>query len=811
MLGLSQDLRYGLRALRRDRGFSAVAILTLALGIGATTAIFSVLDAVVLRPLPYPDAERLAMVWMDNRRQGISEDIHSWLNYSDLRAQNEVFVDLAAFTESGYNLTGGCVGDGCEPERVAAALSTANLFTVLGVSPLVGRAFTADEESEGRDGVVLIAHGLWVRQFGADPGIVGRTIRLNGRERLVVGVMPRRFAFPTSETDVWVPLALPQDFREARYSFGLDVVGRLRDGVTLERAQADMDAIMNRLVEQYEPLRGLGINLVALPEQVVGPTLRTALWVMLAAVGAVLLVACANVANLLLSRASVRAREVGVRLALGASRGRLVRQLLTESALLAALGGLLGLALAWGGLRLLTSLAPADIPRLDEVSVNGVVLAVALGLVLVTAIAFGLVPALRASRENLTESLREGGRGGTTGGGGLRVRRVLVAAQIALVVVLLAGAGLLVRSFVALQQVHLGFRPDHLLTVRIALPVAKYEREGQRVAFFDDLVERVRGLPGVRGAGAISAVFISKTPRSTTITIEGRPRTPDIANAEIPLDGVTRDYFRVMDMPIVRGRSFTAQDRAGAPDVVIVNAAMARRFWPNEDAVGKRFKYGGDGSDGPWMTVVGVVGDMRRTGYDAAVRYESFLPFAQYTPAQMTLVVRTTGDPLALAGGVRGVVRELDSDLPVYDVRSMDQLLGEMIAQRRFSMALLATFAALALVLGLVGVYGVTSYFVAQRTREVGLRIALGAPPPQLVRMVVRQGMGVAAAGIVLGVLGALAATRLMAGLLYGVSPTDLPTLAVVVALLAAATLLANWIPARRAARVDPLVALRTE
>ncbi|HEU4563451.1 MAG TPA: ABC transporter permease [Gemmatimonadaceae bacterium] len=811
MSDVGQDVRYGLRGLRRAPGFTTVAVLTLALGIGATTAIFSVVNGIVLHPLPYPDAERIVMVWMDNRRMGVREDLHSWPNFADLRAQNRVFERLAAFSPGGYNLTGGCLEGECEPRRVAAAAATADLFPVLGVRPALGRAHTAEEEQEGRDAVVVISHRLWARQFGAAPGIVGRTVRLNGRERTVIGVMPRGFAFPTANTDVWVPLVVPEDAAQNRSGFWLSAVGRLAPGVTVERARADMGVLARRLEAQYPTNRDLGLHLVPLPEQVVGPTLRTTLWVMLGAVAAVLLIACANVANLMLSRAAAREREVGVRVALGASRMRLVRQLLTESVLLATLGGAGGLVLAWGGLRLLTALAPADLPRLDQVRIDGAVLGVALAVTLATGVAFGLVPALQVSRPNLSSALREGGRGGTAGRPGQRMRRLLAAAQVALVVILLTGAGLLIRSFVRLQQVQLGFRPDHLLTMRLALPFAKYQQAPQRIAFYDALIERTRSVPGVRGVAAITDIFLGTTPNSSNFAIEGRTLTEAEQNIEIPIDAATPDYFRVMGIPLVRGRAFTARDAADAPPVVIINETMARRFWPDEDPIGRRIKYGSADSQAPWMTIVGVVGDMRRTGYDAPVRHETFQPYAQAPRFGATLVVRTAGNPLALAGAVRGAVRAVDADLPVYEMASMDQLLAGMIAQRRFSMALLGMFAALALALGLVGVYGVTSYLVAQRAREVGLRLALGARPEQVVRMVVGQGMVAAAGGLALGLAGALAFTRLMTRLLYGVSPTDAVTLATVLALLALATLAANYIPARRAAKVDPMVALRSE
>ena len=811
---LVQDLRYGLRGLRRAPGFTAVAALTLALGIGATTAIFSVVNAVVLRPLPYRDAERVVMVWMDNRPQRMPEDIHSWPNFADLRAQGTIFAHLAAYYPGGYNLTGGCAegGSACEPQRVAAGVTTADLFDVLGVRPAIGRPFEAAEEVQGKDGVVVISHGLWTRMFGADPGAVGRTVRLNGRERTVIGVMPRGFAFPSAQTELWVPLVLPPQAREARGSFGLYVVGRLAPGVSLERAKRDVATVWGRLQQQYaEAIGPYGVNLVALPEQVVGRSLRTALWVMLGAVAAVLLIGCANVANLLLSRAAVREREVSVRLALGASRRRLVRQLLTESVLLATIGGVLGVALAWGGMRALTRLAPADIPRLDEVRLDAPVLAAAVLAVALAGIAFGLAPAMQASRPGLVASLREGGRGGTSGQRGNRTRQLLAGAQVALVVVLLTGAGLLIRSFVELQRVELGFRPDHLLTMRVSLPGAKYPQDAHRTGFFQSLVERVGALPGVQGVAATSSIFLSQTPNSTVFTVEGRTATPEERRIEVPIDAVTPEYFRVMGVPLVRGRAFTAQDRDSAPPVAIINANMARRFWPNEDAVGKRFKYGGPTSPAPWLTVVGVVGDMRRTGLDAPVRYETFLPHAQAADNGMTLVVRTTRDPLAVAPAVRGAVRALDPDQPVFEVRSMDELLSSRVAQRRFSMTLLGTFAALALALGVVGVYGVTSYLVAQRAREVGLRMALGAEPRQLVRMVVGQGMRVAAVGIVLGLVGALGVARVMASLLYGVRPTDVASLLGATAVLALATLVANYVPARRAARVDPLVSLRSD
>jgi putative ABC transport system permease protein len=657
----------------------------------------------------------------------------------------------------------------------------------------------------------VLSHALWTQQFGGDSGIVGRNIRLNGRERAVIGVMPASFRFPNAATQAWIPLAQSAEERQRRSSFFLYAIGRLRAGVRQEAARAELAGIARQLEEEYPENRDLGIHMVPLEEQTVGRAMRTALWVMLAAVGAVLLIASANVANLMLSRAAVREREIGVRLALGAGRGRLVRQLLTESFCLAALGAAGGLALAWAGLRALIAMAPADLPRLDSVALDGPVLGVTLAVTLVTGLAFGLVPALQASGFSLTSSLREGARGGTASRGGQRLRRILAGAQVAIVVVLLTVAGLLIRSFLALQSTDLGFRPDHLLTADIALPGAKYEQDASRVTFFNRVFERLRAHPEVVGIGAIRDIFLSTTPNSTGFTIEGRERTTDIANVEVPLDPVTPDYFQVMGMRLLTGRAFTDLDAPDATPVAIINENMARTFWPDGDALGKRFKYGGEQSQAPWLTIVGIVGDMRRTGFDAPVRYETFYPFAQSPAFRMQLVVRTRGEPSNVVRALRDAVREADPDQPLYGVGSMESRLGEMMTARRFAMVLLGTFAGLALLLGVVGVYGVTSYLVAQRVREMGVRMALGASGQDVVSLVVRQGMRAAAVGLAVGLAGAFATTRLLGSLLYGVGPRDAVTFTSVSVALFLATLLANWVPARRAARVDPLIALRAD
>lgn len=809
MSDLSNDVRFGLRSFLRAPGFTAVALITLALGIGATTAIFSVVNAVILEPLPYPEPNGLVQVWMDNRRMGLHEDLHSYPNYADLRDQNRVFSDMAVYFTSGVNLTSSCREGECEPERVNLLYSSPSLFTVLRVAPIIGRAFTADEDVPGRDRVALISHGLWMRMFAGDQNVVGKVVRLNGSERSIIGVLPQGFAFPNRDTDLWVPIALDNDERQARNAFGYYAVARLKPGVELSAAMRDVDVIARRLEVEYPTNKDLGVYLVSLPEQVVGRTLRTSLWIMLAAVGAVLLIACANVANLMLSRAAVREREISVRVALGASRTRLVRQLLTESVLLATLGGALGIGLAWIGLLALERIAPTDIPRLDQVHLDPLILAATLGLAIVTGLAFGLAPAAQASRAAIASILRENIRGGTGGRRAQRLRRTLVAAQIALVVMLLTGAGLLIRSFMHLQRVDLGFRADHLLTMRLSIPRVKYSTAPAVQSFQTSLIERTKQVPGVQDAAIITDIFLSTTPNSGSITLDGREMSPRDQSIEIPVDGVSLDYFKTMGIPMLRGRPFAATDGPDAPPVVIINEAMAKYFWPNEDAVGKRFKYGGAQSTAPMMTIVGVVANMRRTGFDAPVRLETFRPSTQRAATYFNFVVRTSGDPLAAVQSVRAQIRSIDRDLPVFEVASMDQLISGMIAQRRFSMALLGVFAGLALVLGVVGVYGVTAYLVAQRTREVGVRLALGAQTSQVVGLVVRQGMLVASAGLALGLVGSLAAGRFMTRLLYGVSPYDVVTLAGVTVVIAIATLAANWVPAMRAARVDPLTALR--
>ncbi|MEK6301905.1 MAG: ABC transporter permease [Acidobacteriota bacterium] len=801
---LLQDLRYAVRMLLSKPSFTVIAVLALAIGIGANTAIFSVVNAILLRPLPYKNAERISMIWMDNPKLGVDQDWHSYPNYMDFKQQNQSYEDIAAFNDRSFNLTG--VG---EPVRVVGVHASASLFSVLGVEPALGRAFTEDEEEPGKDLVVVLSNALWQRRFGGDPGIVGQPINMNGVDRNVVGVMPASFAFPEKRTEVWIPLALTPQRKQARNAISYKAVGRLKPGVTIQQARADMGVIAKQLDDQYSQ-SGYGINLVPLNDQETSKV-RPALLVLLGAVAFVLLIASANVANLLLARAAMREKEIAIRLALGAGRSRIVRQLLTESALLALVGGGAGLLLAVVGLRALVALSPADIPRLDQTSIDGKVLAFTLAVSLLTGFIFGLVPALQASKPDLNDSLKDGGRGSTGGIRGGRIRSLLVVAEVALSLVLLVGAGLLIRSFMRLQQFDLGFNPDSLLTMRVQLPGTKY-RDGKQVAnFYQQLLQRLEAVQGVRSVGAISSMFLTDTPNSTNFSIEGRPVPVGAEAIEVPLDSVSPSYFRVMGIPLLSGREFDDRDVDGATLVVIINQTFANRFFQGEDPIGKRFVYGQPAPDNPWITIVGVVGDMRRTGFDRPVRPETFLPEAQATDNALMIVARTEGDPASFAGALRSEVWAIDKDQSVFNIKTMQETLAEMMSQRRFNMLLLGLFAAVALTLAAVGIYGVISYSVTQRTHEIGIRMALGAGSSDVLKLVVGQGMALVMIGVATGLIAALLLTRLMSALLYGVSATDPLTFAALSLTLTGVALVACFVPARRAMKVDPMIALRYE
>jgi len=800
---LIQDLRYAIRMLLKKPSFTIIVVLALGIGIGANTAIFSVVNAILLRPLPYKNFDRISMIWMSNPKLGVSEDWHSYPNYVDYKEQNQVFEDMAAFNTRSFNLTG--AGD---PVRVVGVWNTASLFSVLGVDAALGRTFTEDEQEPGKDMLVVLSNGLWRRNFGGDASVIGQQISLNGINRTVIGVMPASFSFPEKTTEFWVPLTVTPQRRQARNSIAYKAVGRLKPGVTLAQAQADMAAIAKRLDDQYFQ-SDYGVNLRLIHDQETH-TVRSALLVLLGAVGFVLLIACANVANLLLARAAMREKEVAIRLALGARRWRIIRQLLTESVLLGVLGGAVGLLMAVWGLSALVALAPADIPRLDQTGIDARVLAFTLGISLVTGLIFGLVPALQASRPDVNDALKEGGRD-STGGGGARIRNLLVVSEIALSLVLLVGAGLLIRSFMRLQQFELGFNPEHLITMRVQLPGSKYKERKQVADFFQQLFERIEAVPGVQSAGAISTIFLSDTPNSTNFAIEGRPQATGAQSIEVPLDAVSAKYFKVMGIPLISGREFDDRDALGTPPVAIINETFANRFFPGEDPIGKRYVYGGPAPDNPWITIVGVVGDMRRTGFDRPVRPETFLPESQNPDNALTVVARTSTDPASFAGMLRDQVWSIDRDQSVYDIKTMDQTLSEMLSQRRFNMLLLGIFASAALLLAALGIYGVISYSVSQRTHEIGIRMAMGAQSRDVLSLVVRHGLVLTGAGIAAGLITSFGLTRLMATLLYGVSATDPVTFIAIPVVLAGVALGACFVPARRASRVDPIEALRYE
>ena len=804
---LWQDLRYGVRMLLKKPGFTFVAVLTLALGIGANSAIFSVVNAVLLRPLPYQDPERLALVWWSVPKLSLDVMPASAPDFNDWKNQNQVFERLAALEGLSFNLT----GEG-EPERVQGAAVSADLFPLLGVQASAGRTFSAEEEQPGRNKVVVLSHNLWQRRYGSDPKLIGQAIALNGESYIVTGVMPPGFRFPegAEEINVWVPLAFDADVMSRRGHRYLIVVGRLKPGITLQQAQTEMNVVASRLAQQYPDTNtGWGIKVASLHAELtedIGP----ALLVLLGAVGFVLLIACANIANLQLARATARQKEIAIRLALGASRFRLIQQFLTESVLLAVLGGALGLLLALWGVDALVHLLPADVPRLEQVGIDTYVLGFTLLVSLLTGIFLGLAPALQATKPDLTEALKEGGK---TLMGSLRrsrVRSLLVISEVALALVLLIGAGLMIESFQHLRKVNPGFNPENVLKMDLALPEQKYAEDYQQAAFFQQLLEKVESLPGVLSAGVSTNPPLTDDSKSD-FSIEGRPPQAQGGEDAASYGSVSPNYFRALGIPIVKGRAFTEQDTSQSTPVVIISETMARRYWPDEDPIGKRLKQGDPEDPDPWLTIIGIAGDVRRYGLDEDLKPEIYFPYLQKPSPAMALVVRAFTSPTSMVAAVRNQVQAIDKEQPVYDVKTMDQLLAESVASRRLSMLLLGIFAALALVLSAVGIYGVISYSVSQRTHEVGIRMALGAQPWDILRLIVKQGMVLVIIGLLVGLAGAFAMTRVMSSLLYGVSATDPLTFIGLSLLLAGVALLACLIPARKATKVDPMVALRYE
>jgi putative ABC transport system permease protein len=820
MTGFRQDLRYAFRGLRQRPGFTLVAVLTLALGIGANTAIFSVVNGVLLRALPYERPERLAMIWGHRDQQPLAE--LSVPELWDLRERTHAFTSVAAFADGNINLTG--TGT---PERIRAGYFTANTPAVLGVAPAIGRGFTTEEDLPGGPAVVLLGDGLWRRRFGADPKVIGRVLTLDDTPTTVVGVMPPDFQLPThyagAPKELWAPMQLdPSTNRGVRGWHFLEVIGRFRDGVTLETASAETSTLMRGMLAAYpmEYTPEFDGSATAVRQAVVGDV-RPALLVLLGAVALLLLIACANVAGLLLARSEARQREIALRTALGAGRVRLVRQLLTESLLLAAAGGLVGLLLAVWGVQGLVLAAPPSVPRLDAVGIDLRVLGYALGVTLLTGILFGLAPALHAVRGDLTGGLTDGGRAGTIGRGRQRVRQALVTGQVAVALVLVTGAGLLVQSFLRLRQVDPGFVPEHLLTARVELSPVRYQANDVKRRFYESLLERLRSIPGVRSAATARALPMTGKLDigDWSFVLEGQAASPPLPTDWHPADWqvVSPGYFATMGIPVRQGRDFAATDRLGAPGAIIVNRTLARQVWSHGDALGQRVLLGGGGADSVWRTVVGIVGDVRHRGLTASPRPEMFLPYAQFpagtgnAPPAMHVVLRTAGDPSALTTALAASVAAIDPDVPLSGVQTMETAMGSWAAERRLIMLLVSGFAVVALVLGSVGIYGVMAHVVAQREREIGVRMALGALPGQILGLVVSQSAWLVGAGIVAGTIGALAVTRLLTGLLFEVRPTDpltfLGTALVLVVAAAAATL----VPALRAVRTDPAHALRSE
>jgi len=806
MESLVSDIRYAFRNLVKRPGFTFIALITLALGIGVNSAIFSSVYALLINPLPFPNQDRVVAIWDKVPARGIEHNEVTFANYLDLRAQAQSFDQLALERWWSTNLTGGD-----SPERVQGFLVTANFLDVLGVRPIMGRNFAADENQPGKDAVVIISYSLWQRRFGSDPNIINKTVTTNAITRTVVGVLPPRFNYPKG-AEIYAPIAFTPELIKNRQNHAYYVIGRLKSNATMTGAQAEIDTIMGRLAGQY-PEANTGLGATVYP--VVADTVRQyapALWLMMAAVGFVLLIACANVANLMLARATGRRRELALRTALGASRWRIIRQLLVESFVIALLGGAAGVLVAYWGIDLLRTASPGEAARFapgwDHLGINLPVLLFTLGISLLSGILFGLAPAWHVSKPELSDALKDGGR--QVASGSHRLRSLLVVSEIALSLVLLIGAGLMARSFLALLKTSPGFNADGVLTMNLILPSAKYKDDNQRAAFYSDLVQRVKSLPGVQSAAVVNYIPLGGANSSDAFLIEGAPEPPAGQENVGRYRVCTPDYFQTMGISMAKGRAFTEQDKTGSTPVVIVNETMARRFWPNGDAIGKRMRFLGPLDRSPWMEVVGIVQDVKHE-LNLPVISDYYLPHAQDSWNAMVLVARTTVDPASMSDPIRQQVAAIDKDQPVFDVKTMNEVRAISVAVYSFGSATMGIFAVLALALAAVGIYGVMAYAVTQRTQEIGIRMALGARARDVLKLVVTSGMRMAVGGAIAGLIGAFVITRLMAGLLFGVSPTDLLTFGLVTAALLLVALLACYIPARRATKVDLLVALRYE
>ena len=812
------DLRYALRILLKNPVVTVVAVLTLALGIGANTAIFSVLNAVVLRPLPYADPDRLVMVWetvAGNDKRSAAPG-----NFNDWRAQNSSFSDIAATFYGNFNLT----GNG-EPERVNGSTVTSNLMSTLGVAAQLGRTFQPDDDDHQDRRLVIIGDGLWQRRFGGDKTVIGKTITIDEAAYTVVGVMPAGFKFPV-QSDLWVlgkdrnavSMSLISQFPENDWSHERDahfmnVVARLKPNATLAQAQSDMAGIARRLEQDFPKTNGgLGSNVISLHTQVVG-NVKTLLSILLGAVALVLLIACTNVASLLLARATQREREFAIRRAVGANRWRLVRQLLTESLLLSLAGGIAGLALSVWVVDLFIKLSPGDIPRLNEASVDLRLLGFTFLVSMLTGIAFGLWPAMQATGGSLNQSLKESGAKASEGKQRRRARNVLIVMELALAQVLLVGAGLLIMSYVRVSRIDPGFNADHVLSAKIAPAASKYPDLKSRAQFYTRVLEQLRSLPGVTSVGMVMNLPLSGASMNRGFRVEGRPEPRSDENVSMDYQVVSHDYFSTLEIPVIRGRGFTDQDTATAPRVIVIDEAMAERYWPNEDPVGKRMAIGESSKETSWRTIVGVVGNVRHASLTDAPVPTAFIDYRQDLESwpRMAFVMKTQPDAASLISTVRGSLVAIDPQQPVYAVEPVEKLMGVAVAPRRFVMSLIGSLAAIAVILAMIGIYSVISFSVNERTREIGIRMALGAKSRDVLKMVLGQGMSVAVVGICAGLAIAFALTRLMTTLLFEVSATDPKTFLLVASMLSIVALLACYLPARRATRVDPLVALKDE
>jgi putative ABC transport system permease protein len=816
MTSFLQDIRYGVRTLLKTPTFTIVAALVLALGIGANTAIFTVVNTLLLRPLPYPDSSKLVMLYETNPRFQIGVDTLPVTagNFVDWRDQNTVFEHVCSVGAGRWNLTGGG-----EPERIAGASVSPDFFRLMKIEPILGRTFLEDEDQEGKDKVLVLGQALWLKRFGGDPNIIGKTISIDDESYSVIGIAPEGFQFPrrgevpwftgvTDQTELWRPMPFGKDLiTKSRANHQLSVIARLKPELTRERAQAEMSSLATRLEQAYpESNQDIGVKVVSLNEQVVG-NLRTAMLVLMGAVALVLLIACANVANLLLARSSARQKEIAIRTALGASRGRIVRQLLVEALLLSATGGVTGSLLSmWATQGLL--LVAGNLPRVREIGIDLTVLGFIAAVVLLTTMLFGLSPALQVSRINISDALKEGSL--TSGGSRFQFRNVMVIAEIALSIVLLVGAGLMIKSLARVLGVDTGFRSKNTLTVQLSLLNSKYPKPAQQINFFDRVSAGVTNLPGVQSVGLISSAPLSGGIYAGGFSIEGS----DAADRDDLVSDrrmIGSEYFSTLGIPIVSGRAFSDRDNQSSEGVAIVSEAWARRYLHGDDPLTKRVKLGGRDSNRPWLTVVGVAGDVRDSALEQDARPCIYLPYSQFPSSSMTLVVRSASDPMLLVGGIREAVWAIDKDQPVTDVKTLDQYVSAAVSSRRFSAILLGSFAGLALVLASIGVYGVISFAVSKQTRDIGIRVALGAQPADVMKLIIGRGMLLVLAGVAIGTLASLGLTRALASLVFGVSTTDPVIYVGVSVLLTALALVACYLPARRALRVDPLVALRCE